>query len=92
MAILPVALPSELLIHYEKTFGNNKSNSFNVLFASRYLYSVAKMMTLLLVHISFATPDSLATNLLLKLNMHIPISVAYCPTLTLEAKYNETKL
>lgn len=37
-------------------------------------YLLAKMMTLLNVNISLATPDSSATNLLLKLNMHIPIS------------------
>lgn len=70
---------------------------------NEHSYLVAKMMTLLNVNISLETPDSSATNLLLKLNMHIPISsrqeppkpcseVAYHLTLLLEAKCNETKL
>ena len=70
---------------------------------NKHSYLVAKMMTLLNVNISLETPDSSATNLLLKLNMHIPISsrqeppkpcpeVAYHLTLPLEAKCNETKL
>lgn len=70
---------------------------------NKHSYLLAKMMTLLNVNISLATPDSSATNLLLKLNMHIPISsrqeppkpcpeVAYHFTLPLEAKCKETKL
>ena len=57
-------------ISYQRIELKNKYQTIN----NEHSYLVAKMMTLLNVNISLETPDSSATNLLLKLNMHIPIS------------------